>query len=84
MKVCNVYEVTDKIFTNILISPLMAVGATMKTGRLVLKNVAKEPELEAGLVPTLPHQMVVQIAWEMLTKQNLVTLIRAQVFHLMW
>ena len=79
MKVCNVYEVTDKIFTNILISQLMAVGATMKTGRTVLQNVVKVLELEAGLVPTLPHQMVVQIAWEILKKQKLVTLIRAQV-----
>jgi len=46
--------------------------------------VVKELELEADLVPTLPNQMVVQIAWEMLKKQNLVTLIRAQVFNLMW
>ena len=84
MKVCNVYEVTDKIFTTILISQLMAVGATLKTGRTVLQNVVKELELEADLVPTLPNQMVVQIAWEMLKKQNLVTLIRAQVFNLMW
>ena len=31
------YEVTDKIlFTSILISQLMAVGATLKTGRTVL------------------------------------------------
>ena len=28
--------------------------------------------------------MVVQIAWEMVKKQNLVTLIRAQVFNLNW
>ena len=61
----------------------MAVGATLKTGRTVLLNVAEELELEAGLVPTLPHQMVVQIAREMLKKQNLVILIRAQVFNLM-
>ena len=77
-------SVTDKIFTTILISQLMAVGATLKTGRTVLQNVVKELELEADLVPTLPNQMVVQIAWEMLKKQNLVTLIRAQVFNLMW
>ena len=77
-------SVTDKIFTTILISQLMAVGATLKTGRTVLQNVVKELELEAGLVPTLPNQMVVQIAWEMVKKQNLVTLIRAQVFNLNW
>jgi len=29
-------SVTDKIFTTILISQLMAVGATLKTGRTVL------------------------------------------------
>jgi hypothetical protein len=46
--------------------------------------VVKELELEAGLVPTLPNQMVVQIAWEMVKKQNLVTLISAQVFNFMW
>ena len=77
-------SVTDKIFTTILISQLMAVGATLKTGRTVLQNVVKELELEAGLVPTLPNQMVVQIAWEMVKKQNLVTLISAQVFNFMW
>ena len=81
-------SVTDKICTTILISQLlrelMAVGATLKTGRTVLQNVVKELELEADLVPTLPNQMVVQIAWEMVKKQNLVTLISAQVFNFMW
>ena len=84
MKVCNVYEVTNKIFIKILISQLMAVGATMKIGRTVLKNVVKELELEEDLVPTLPHQMVAKSAREVIKKQNLVTLIRAQVFYLMW
>ena len=77
------YEVTDKIFTSILISQLMAVGATLKTGRTVLQNVVEELELEVDPAPTLPQQIVVQIAWEMLKIRNLVTLVRAQVFNLM-
>ena len=61
----------------------MAVGATSKTGRTVLETVVKDLELEAGLAATLPHQIVVQSAKEMLEIRNLVIMICAQVFNLM-